>query len=177
MAQSRHFTDTFTQQEAAIRISTKLQINRIQRAEEKLPDNKHFVIRICIQPGVLKSNCPEKKKCYSEYQNAFHWAWTCISGLECKWTKVCITSSSFLDRITWTKTCSCHTSSTRQRGDCSVGFQYILEITTATPNHTDNAECCITSVSNTYWKLSVGKRKRKRSRKRKQSGQAPRIIY
>lgn len=62
MAQSRHFTDTFTQQEAAIRISTKLQINRIQRAEEKLPDNKHFVIRICIQPGVLKSNCPEKKK-------------------------------------------------------------------------------------------------------------------
>ena len=33
---------------------------RIPRAEEKLPDNKHLV--------TLKSNCPEKKKCYSEYQ-------------------------------------------------------------------------------------------------------------
>lgn len=138
----------------------------------KLTDNnKHCVVWFCAHPGVLKSNCPWKKiKAFISLFRipSIHWAWTCISGLECKWTKVCIMS---LASQTANLLMSNQFNETKwDRWVFSVGFKCILEITTIA--HTQITWNGILHLFNTYCTLSEGRRRRKRKRRRKRNRHA-----
>lgn len=138
----------------------------------KLTDNnKHCVIRICIHPGLRKSNCPWNKKTipntsHSLGHNLYFWSW-----MQMNQSLHSFFGFSDSKPELNTKSCSHQTSSTRQSGiagfslwNFSAFYRQLQwnKVTEIMGN-------CLLHMFNTYSKLADGRtgRKRKRRRKRK----------